>query len=156
MYLGMVISRMFGNAEKHPARPYTVPALLEQEARVILSLLPEVPFIAQKPEHHLITAFKTCRKANAVVLHLLNIENILPPRDTMVSHDDIISSFAPGAAKNPQELVIVLNRGNFTAGKIYSPEFEGYKDAQITRKCHQTVITIPPDTAAGYLLVELF
>ena len=156
MYLGMVISRMFGNAEKCPARPYTVSNLLAQEAKLLLSLLPEEPFIARKPEHHLITAFKTCRKAGTVVLHLLNIENILPPQDTMVSHDDIIAPFAPGAVKNPQELVIVLNRGDFTAGKIYSPEFEGYKDAQITKKCHQTVITIPPDTAAGYFLVELF
>ena len=156
MYLGMVIPRIFGGNTQQPARPNTIPALLCQEAELLRSLLPQPPFIAQKPEHHLITAFKTQRKENTVVLHLVNTEGILPVQDTLVSHDDIIEPFAPAAVKNPHPLVIVLNRENFSAGKIYSPEFEGYKDAEITKKNHQTVVTIPPDTAAGYLLVELF
>ena len=155
MYPGKVIPRIFGGNSQQPARPNTIPALLCQEAELLRSLLPETPFIAKKPEHHLITVFKTLRKENTVVLHILNTKGILPPQDTLVSHDDIIEPFAPGAVKNPHPLVIVLNRGNFSAGKIYSPEFEGYKNAQITRTNHQTVITIPPDTAAGYMSVEL-
>ena len=155
MYLGMVISRMFGGNTRQPARPDTVSALLEHEAKLILSLLPEAPFIAQKPEDYLVTAFKTKRKSATIVLHLLNIKGLLPQEGTLVSHSDMIEHFTPDSEKNKDPLSVTLNRGNFVSAKIHSPEFDGYRTAEIQKKGHQTIITIPPDTAAGYMLIEL-
>lgn len=155
MYPGMTISRMYGNASQQPAPQNTIPALLGEEAVLVRSQLPRPPFVDRTPPGWLVTAFRPERREKTIVLHLLNVEGLLPTGGTNVSHEDIIRHFSSDSIKNQEPVVVVLNHHGFTAARICSPEFDGGKYAKIRQIGDKTEITVPRDTAAGYLLVEL-
>ena len=99
------------------------------------------------------------RTQSGYALHLVNIGNLISPKDGFISEKIPLENFDCGNKdrKLLKELRISVDIGSEEAKGISasSPEFEGDKELKAERNGNELVFTVPDDTFSGYLLCKI-
>ena len=98
--------------------------------------------------------FRQYTDSRRLTLHVLDMRNLLVPEGQTVTHHDPLVHYGKDAAKNEEEIVIVLERKDIVSGMLYSPL---QKDMQvgITPQADGTEIRIPVNSFSGYGAIEI-
>ncbi|MBO7666234.1 MAG: beta-galactosidase trimerization domain-containing protein, partial [Clostridia bacterium] len=119
----------------------------------LLKLLIGGGFTTCSDENVLVSAFETeC----GTVLHFVNTKGFIQDHDTFTNSRLPVPPFVKGAEKLGDIAASVSSGGRtYTRARLYSPEFEGEKSADIRCENGRIYIEIPKGTFAGYLLAVL-
>lgn len=119
----------------------------------LLKLLIGGGFTSCSDENVIVSAFETeC----GTVLHFVNTKGFIEDRDSFTNSHLPVPPFEKGAEKIGAVTASVNSGGRtYTLAKLYSPEFEGEKSADIRCEDGRVYIEIPKGTFAGYLLAAL-
>ncbi len=119
----------------------------------LLKLLIGGDFTSCSDENVIVSAFETLC---GTVLHFVNTKGFIEEFDTVTSSHLPVPPFEKGAAKLGAISAEICLRGKeYTRAKLFSPEFEGEKTAELSCANGKAHIDIPENTFAGYLLAVL-
>lgn len=119
----------------------------------LLKLLIGGAFTICSDENVLVSAFET---SAGTVVHFVNTKGFIQDQDTFTSPFLPVPPFEPDAEKIGRiRAEIPANGRTYRSARLYSPESEGEKTAEVKCENDRILIDIPENTFAGYLLAVL-
>ncbi|MBR4466966.1 MAG: beta-galactosidase trimerization domain-containing protein, partial [Clostridia bacterium] len=129
-----------------------IPDMREGDGK-LLQLLIGGGFTSCSDENVLASSFET---PGGSVVHFINTKGFIQDQDTFTSPFLPVPPFEPDAEKIGRiRAAIPANGRTYRSARLYSPEFEGEKTAEIRCKNGRILIDIPKKTFSGYLLAVL-
>ncbi len=153
-YQAAIVTAKYAANPEAKSPPYMADFLKNCPGELLRCELPFPPAVKKITSGFHADLFRQYTDSRRLTLHVLDMRELLVLEGQTATHHDPLVHYGKDAAKNEEEIVIVLERKDIVSGMLYSPL---QKDIQvgITPLADGTEIRIPVNSFSGYGAIEI-
>ena len=141
------------DSERAPAQPSLRAHQLSHTGALLNLLVGERKLHVTCEREELLAAAYSVESGATV--HIVNLEDTIPPDDRLIGHEDVLVHFTDGAEKLPAMQVKLHMEWPVKKATLYTPEDETAHELTYREQDGALVLDIPGGLFAGYALISL-